>query len=367
MAIPQARIFLQPVAAPAVLGYFALCSALMIWGSWFAQGWGTEKDPSSFFPFQLLFGGVGQLAAALWSYRARAAVSAALHGSWAAFFLGLALIYLLATTHTITVPARGAEWQSLGQWLIYLSVVTWTTAFADCRAAPSASSPRQRSQAAPRSRRRACSPVPPGGSRSPAGCSSARVYLTPIAPPVTLGLFGFFASTMVVSTWILGWWGTAKGSPPTMFEIAAMFGGVAQFAAGPVVLPRARLRGLGAADDVGDVLDGLGLPAGARRRPRDHGSAVLDAPAGVRDLVRPARAVHLLGRGRCGARERAAVPRAGDGRAGSAFVCAGFWAGSPTWIKVGAGCSCSAPVSPGTPARWCCSSTRGAGSSCPSA
>lgn len=127
---PESRIFLQPVAAPAVLGYFALGSALIIWGSWFAQGWGTEKDASSFFPFLLLFGGVGQLAAALWSYRARAAVSAALHGSWAAFFLGVALIYLLATTHTIVVPARGTEWQSLGQWLIYMAVITWTTAIA---------------------------------------------------------------------------------------------------------------------------------------------------------------------------------------------------------------------------------------------
>jgi uncharacterized protein len=133
---PQARIFLQPIAAPAVLGYFALGSALIIWGSWFAQGWGTEKDPSSFFPFLLLFGGVGQLAAALWSYRARAAVSAALHGSWAAFFLGVALIYLLATTHTITVPSRGAAWPSLGQWLIYMSVITWTTAFAALRHSP---------------------------------------------------------------------------------------------------------------------------------------------------------------------------------------------------------------------------------------
>jgi len=52
---PQAWIFLQPLAAPAVLGYFALGSALIIWGSWFAQGWGTEKDASSFFPFLLLF------------------------------------------------------------------------------------------------------------------------------------------------------------------------------------------------------------------------------------------------------------------------------------------------------------------------
>jgi succinate-acetate transporter protein len=127
---PQAGIFLQPIAAPAVLGYFALGSALIIWGSWFAEGWGTEKDASGFFPFLLLFGGVGQLAAALWSYRARAAVSAALHGSWAAFFLGVGLIYLLATTHTITVPVRGSAWPALGQWLIYMSVVTWTTAVA---------------------------------------------------------------------------------------------------------------------------------------------------------------------------------------------------------------------------------------------
>ncbi len=130
LGVPEARIFLQPIAAPAVLGYFALGSALIIWGSWFAEGWGTEKDPSSFFPFLILFGGVGQLAAALWSYRARAAVAAALHGSWAAFWLGVGLIYLLATAHTIAVPPRGAEWQSLGQWLIYMSVVTWTTALA---------------------------------------------------------------------------------------------------------------------------------------------------------------------------------------------------------------------------------------------
>lgn len=127
---PRAGIFLQPIAAPAVLGYFALGSALIIWGSWFAQGWGTEQDPSSFFPFLLLFGGVGQLAAALWSYRARSAVAAALHGSWGAFFLGLGLIYLLATTKTITVPARGDTWPSLGQWLIYMSVISFTIAFA---------------------------------------------------------------------------------------------------------------------------------------------------------------------------------------------------------------------------------------------
>jgi succinate-acetate transporter protein len=129
-ARPEARIMLQPLAAPSVLGYFALGSALIVYGTWFANGWGTEKDTAGFFPFLLLFGGVGQLGAALWSYRARAAVSAALHGSWAAFWLGVGLIYLLRTTNTIDVPARGEHWASLAQWLIYMSAITFTTAFA---------------------------------------------------------------------------------------------------------------------------------------------------------------------------------------------------------------------------------------------
>ena len=127
---PEARVMLQPIAAPSVLGYFALASALIVYGSWFAGGWGDARSPQSFFPFLLLFGGIGQFAAAMWSYRARNAVAAALHGSWAAFWLGVSVMYLLATTKTITVPAPGAHFASLGQWFVYMAVVTWTTALA---------------------------------------------------------------------------------------------------------------------------------------------------------------------------------------------------------------------------------------------
>jgi succinate-acetate transporter protein len=129
-------VLLQPVAAPSVLGYFALSSALIIYGTWFAGWWGNAQSPASFFPFLLLFGGVGQFAAAMWSYRARNGVAAALHGSWAAFWLGIGLIYLLATTKTITVPPPGGRWDSLGQWFIYMAVVTWTTAFAALARSP---------------------------------------------------------------------------------------------------------------------------------------------------------------------------------------------------------------------------------------
>jgi uncharacterized protein len=65
------------------------------------------------------------------------------------------------------------------------------------------------------------------GHRAPA----AGVFLQPIAPPVTLGLWGFFGSTMVLSTWLLHWWGTPT-SPMFFFVFNAAFGGVAQFLAG---------------------------------------------------------------------------------------------------------------------------------------
>jgi succinate-acetate transporter protein len=65
-----------------------------------------------------------------------------------------------------------------------------------------------------------------GAARPPLG-----VFLQPIAPPVTLGLWGFFGSTMVLSTWILHWWGNT-GSPVYFFVFNAVFGGLVQFSAG---------------------------------------------------------------------------------------------------------------------------------------
>jgi succinate-acetate transporter protein len=164
----------------------------------------------------------------------------------------------------------------------------------------------------------------------------ARAYLTPIAPPVTLGLFGFFASTMIVSTWLLGWWGSPTASPPTMFEIAAFFGGAAQFAAG--------LWSFRARDYIGSALLtmwgtywmawGLLQLLAANHTitipplsTPQQGFAVWFIPlalftswgalAAIRENVPLFTVLATVG-------------------SGSAFVCAGFWAGSPGWIKVGA-------------------------------
>jgi succinate-acetate transporter protein len=164
----------------------------------------------------------------------------------------------------------------------------------------------------------------------------ARLFLVPIAPPATLGLFGFFASTMVVSTWLLGWWGTPTGSPPTMFEIAAAFGGLAQFAAG--------LWSFRARDYVGSALLTMWgtywmawgllqllivvhvLKAVPIDKPQP-GFAVWFVPLAVFTTWGAIAAV----------RENVplVVVLATVG-IGSACACGGFWSGSTGWIKAGA-------------------------------
>jgi succinate-acetate transporter protein len=127
---PEARVFLQPIAAPSVLGYFGLASGLIIFGTWLAGAWGPVTGYTGFFEFILAFGGIGQLAAALWSWRARDAVAASIHGAWGAFFTGFGLYWLAATLGTVVPPPLGGMNQPLGQWFIYMAVITLTTAFA---------------------------------------------------------------------------------------------------------------------------------------------------------------------------------------------------------------------------------------------
>jgi uncharacterized protein len=58
-----------------------------------------------------------------------------------------------------------------------------------------------------------------------------RIMLQPIAAPSILGLFGFAGATFMVAAHLAGWYG-GPTSGEFLFPFAAMFGGVAQFAAG---------------------------------------------------------------------------------------------------------------------------------------
>lgn len=65
------HIFLQPIAAPAVLGYFAGATGFLLFGVWFAGALGGAKNAVTLFPFLLSFAGFGHVAAGLWSVKTR--------------------------------------------------------------------------------------------------------------------------------------------------------------------------------------------------------------------------------------------------------------------------------------------------------
>jgi succinate-acetate transporter protein len=61
--------------------------------------------------------------------------------------------------------------------------------------------------------------------------NQVRAVLQPIAAPSILGLYAFAGSTFIVSAHLAGWYG-GPDTPLYLLPFAAVFGGVAQFAAG---------------------------------------------------------------------------------------------------------------------------------------
>lgn len=66
-----------------------------------------------------------------------------------------------------------------------------------------------------------------------------RVFLTPVAAPSIMGLFGFMIATLMLGAWQAGWYGGGPRTALTLFPFAFMAGGVMQ-AVAAVVSFRAR-------------------------------------------------------------------------------------------------------------------------------
>jgi uncharacterized protein len=65
--------------------------------------------------------------------------------------------------------------------------------------------------------------------------SRTRIFLSPVAAPSILGLFGFASSTFMVAAFLAGWYGQNHSTPAVLSDLAPFclfFGGVAQFMAG---------------------------------------------------------------------------------------------------------------------------------------
>jgi succinate-acetate transporter protein len=121
--IERSRLVLTPVAAPSILGLFGFASATFMVASSLAGWWGDPATAAPVLaPFALFFGGLAQLLAAMWGYRARDGVATAMHGAWGSFWLGWGLLVLLTTTGLL--PASVLTSRAFGFWFVVLAVVT---------------------------------------------------------------------------------------------------------------------------------------------------------------------------------------------------------------------------------------------------
>lgn len=123
----QSRIFLQPIAAPSILGLFGFAGATMMVGAWQAGWFGNANTGLMIFPFALFFGGVAQFLAGMWSYKARDGLATAMHGMWGSFWMAFGLLFLLVDLHAFPkslTPAFGAANPGFAFWFVVLSLIT---------------------------------------------------------------------------------------------------------------------------------------------------------------------------------------------------------------------------------------------------
>jgi uncharacterized protein len=129
----HSRVFLQPIAAPSILGLFGLATATMMVGAWMAGWYGTPRTPLILFPFVLTAGGLAQFLAGMWSYRARDGLATAVHGIWGAFWLAFGLLLMLLATgsfRALGALSVGVADTGIAFWFVALCVITGLCALA---------------------------------------------------------------------------------------------------------------------------------------------------------------------------------------------------------------------------------------------
>lgn len=126
------RVFLQPIAAPSILGLSGFAGATFIVASNLAGWWGTPTSPLVLAPFAGLIGGVAQFMAGMWAYRARDAIATLAHGTWGAFWIAYLILNILVGAHVVTQPTPWYHNPEVGFWFFALAVTTCIAALGAC-------------------------------------------------------------------------------------------------------------------------------------------------------------------------------------------------------------------------------------------
>jgi uncharacterized protein len=120
----HARVFLQPIAAPSILGLYGFAVATFMVTANLVGWYGTGTSPLLIFPFATAAGGIAQGVAAILAYKARDGLATAVHGIWAAFWLGYGFLNFMIALKLVPAPAPHAAVPELGYWFYTLAAVT---------------------------------------------------------------------------------------------------------------------------------------------------------------------------------------------------------------------------------------------------
>jgi len=121
----QPRVFLQPIAAPSILGLYGLAGATFMVAAQMAHWFGSSHTTLLLVPFAAIFGGLAQFVAGMWAYKARDGVATAVHGMWGAFWMAFGFLALLLSGGASAIQPAGALFPELGYWFIVLAAITW--------------------------------------------------------------------------------------------------------------------------------------------------------------------------------------------------------------------------------------------------
>ncbi|HTV09618.1 MAG TPA: GPR1/FUN34/YaaH family transporter [Candidatus Aquilonibacter sp.] len=121
--VTPSQIYLQPIAAPSILGLYGFAGATFMVAANMAGWFGGARTDLYLAPFAALFGGVAQFSAGMWGFKARDGVATAMHGMWGAFWIAFGLLQL-AFLHGSLVEPVGA-FPAMGYWFIVLGAITW--------------------------------------------------------------------------------------------------------------------------------------------------------------------------------------------------------------------------------------------------
>lgn len=120
---PAAQIYLQPIAAPSILGLYGFAGATFMVAAHMAHWFGGAQTDVYLAPFAALFGGLAQFSAGMWSFKARDAVATAMHGMWGSFWIAFGMLQLAFVHGTLAEPT--GAFPALGYWFVVLAAITW--------------------------------------------------------------------------------------------------------------------------------------------------------------------------------------------------------------------------------------------------